>query len=209
MPFERARVTIQAVIFDADGVVIHPWRFARYLEREHAITPGMTRAFFQTTFEDCLVGRTDIKDVLPPFLDEWGWRGSLDEFLTIWFEVEDAADDRVIDLIHRLRRSGVLCCLATNQERHRAAYMRAEMGFSETFDRLYFSCELGCQKPDPAYYGAIERDLGLAGDGILFWDDAAVNVESARKTGWNAEVYTGYEPFARALAEALGGGGAP
>jgi putative hydrolase of the HAD superfamily len=204
--FERERMSIQAVILDADGVVIHPWRFARYLEREHAITPEMTRSFFRTSFEDCLVGRADIEDVLPPFLHEWGWRGSLDEFLKTWFEVDDAVDTQVIDVIRPLRRSGVLCCLATNQERRRTAYMRTEMGFSEVFDRLYFSCELGCQKPDSAYYGAIERDLGLAGDGILFWDDAAVNVESARDTGWNAEVYTGYEPFARALAEALGGG---
>jgi putative hydrolase of the HAD superfamily len=202
-------VTIQAVIFDADGVVIHPYRFTRYLEREHAITPEMTRPFFRTTFEDCLVGRADIEDVLPPFLHEWGWHGSLDEFLVAWFEVEDVPDARVIDVIHGLRRSGLLCCLATNQERRRAAYMRTEMGFSETFDRLYFSCELGCQKPDPAYYGAIERDLGLAGGGILFWDDATVNVESAREVGWNAEVYTRYEPFARTLAEALGAGGVP
>jgi putative hydrolase of the HAD superfamily len=209
MPFERTRVTIQAVIFDADGVVIHPWRFARYLEREHAITPGMTRAFFRTTFEDCLVGRADIRDVLPPFLDEWGWRGSLDEFLTTWFEVEDAADDRVIDVIHRLRRSGVLCCLATNQEPRRAAYMRTEMGFSGIFDRLYFSCELGCQKPDPAYFATIERDLGLAGDRILFWDDSAAHVTSAREVGWNAEVYTGFEPFAQTLAEAIGARSGP
>jgi putative hydrolase of the HAD superfamily len=202
-------VTIQAVIFDADGVVIHPWRFARYLEREHAITPEMTRAFFRTTFEDCLVGRVDIKDVLPPFLREWGWRGVLDEFLATWFEVEDATDDRVINVIHGLRRSGLLCCLATNQERRRAEYMRTEMGFSEVFDKLYFSSELGCQKPDPAYYGAIEQNLGLTGDRILFWDDSVVNVESAREMGWNAEVYTGYEPFARTLAGAIGAGSVP
>jgi putative hydrolase of the HAD superfamily len=202
-------VSIQAVIFDADGVVIHPYRFARYLEREHAITPETTGSFFRTTFEDCLIGRADIKDVLPPFLHEWGWPGSLDEFLVTWFAVEDAADGRVMDVIQGLRRSGLLCCLATNQEGRRAAYLRTEMGFSETFDRLYFSCELGCQKPDSAYYGAIERDLGLAGDRILFWDDSPVNVELAREVGWNAEVYTGYEPFARTLAEALGAGGAP
>jgi putative hydrolase of the HAD superfamily len=82
--------------------------------------------------------------------------------------------------------------------------MRTEMGFSEIFDRLYFSCELGCQKPDPAYYATIERDLGLAGKGILFWDDSARHVESAREVGWNAEVYTAFEPFARTLAEAIG-----
>jgi len=207
--FERERVTIQAVIYDADGVVIHPWRFARYLEREHAITPEMTRAFFRTTFEGCLVGRADIKDVLSPFLYEWGWRGSLGEFLATWFEVEDAADERVINVIHGLRQSGTLCCLATNQERHRAEYMRTQMGFSGMFDRLYFSCELGYQKPDHAYYAAIEQDLGLTGDRILFWDDSAIHVESAREMGWNAKVYTGYEPFARTLAGAIGAGSVP
>jgi putative hydrolase of the HAD superfamily len=209
MSREEARVTIQAVILDADGVVIHPWRFARFLERKHAITPQMTRSFFRTSFEDCLVGRADIKDVLPPFLDEWGWRGSLDEFLTTWFEVEDAVDDRVIDVIHGLRRSGVLCCLATNQERHRAAYMRTEMGFSEVFDRLYFSCDLGCQKPEPAYYATIERDLGLVGDRILYWDDSAGHVESAREVGWNAKVYTAFEPFVRMITGAIGVGSGP
>jgi HAD superfamily hydrolase (TIGR01509 family) len=68
---------------------------------------------------------------------------------------------------------------------------------------------LGCQKPDPAYYKTIERDLGLVGDRILFWDDSARHVESAREVGWNAEVYTAFEPFARTLAEAIDAGSGP
>jgi hypothetical protein len=47
----------KAILFDADGVVIFPWRFARHLAREHGITPEMTRGFFQGVFEDCLVGK--------------------------------------------------------------------------------------------------------------------------------------------------------
>jgi putative hydrolase of the HAD superfamily len=200
---ERVKM-IEAVILDADGVVIFPWRFARYLEREQGVTPEMTRPFFRGIFDDCLVGKADLREVLPPFLREWGWPGSVDDFIVSWLETEDAVDDRVIQVVRTLRKSGLTCCLATSQERHRAEYMKTTMGFTAIFDRLFFSCELGCQKPDPAYYELIERDLGLEGKRILFWDDSGVNVESARKRGWNAEVYTEFEPFEKALGEYLG-----
>jgi putative hydrolase of the HAD superfamily len=206
---ERAMM-IEAVILDADGVVIFPWRFARYLEREHGITPEMTRPFFRGIFDDCLVGKADLKDVLPPFLQAWGWSGSLDEFVSSWLETEDAVDDRVIKAVCTLRSSGLICCLATSQERHRAQYMKTTMGFTTVFDRLFLSCELGCQKPDPAYYELIERDLGLEGKRILFWDDSARNVESARKQGWNAEVYVDFVSFENMLTGYLGcKGGSP
>ena len=192
-------MTTEAVILDADGVVIFPWRFAHHLERAHGITPEMTRPFFRGVFEECLVGKADVREVLPPFLDQWGWKGSVDDFMTSWLETEDAVDDRVIEVVRRLRRCGVTCCLATSQERNRAEYMKTAMGFLAEFDKLFFSCEMGCQKPDHRYFEAIERDLGLVGESILFWDDSAVNVESARERGWNAEMYTGFEVFEKRL----------
>lgn len=192
-------MTIKAVIFDADGVVVFPWRFARYLEQEHGITPTMTRPFFRGVFEDCLIGKVDLKEALPPFLSKWGWKQSVDDFVTTWLEVENAVDHRVVDVIYDLRQSGLTCCLATSQERYRAKYMTTVMGFSEIFDELFFSCVLGCQKPDHAYYEMIARSLNLKGESILFWDDSTSNVESARECGWNAEVYIDFEGFKERL----------
>lgn len=196
-------MAIQAVIFDADGVVVFPWRFARYLEQEHNITPEMTRGFFRGVFGDCLVGKVDLEEVLPPFLSSWGWPQSMDDFVKAWLEVENAVDERVVEVIRVLRRSGLTCCLATNQEENRAQYMRWEMGFSEIFDQLFFSHRLECQKPDHRFYRLIEGELGLAGPELLFWDDAVVHVEAARERGWNAELYAGFEGFQRKLAEYL------
>jgi putative hydrolase of the HAD superfamily len=191
---------IKAILFDADGVVIFPWRFARLLEREWGITPQTTRPFFRGIFDDCLVGKADLKAVLPPYLEQWGWPGTVDELVRIWLEVENAPDGRLIEAIQSLRKQGYLCGLATSQERNRAEYMKTSMRFSQVFDRLFFSCEIGAQKPDPAYYAAVTRALGLPGEAILFWDDNRQNVEAARQSGWQAEVYSDYETFSVALS---------
>jgi putative hydrolase of the HAD superfamily len=80
------------------------------------------------------------------------------------------------------------------------------MGFAEVFDCLFFSCELGCRKPDHAYYERITGILALGGSDILFWDDSPSAVEGARACGWNAEVYTDFEGFESKLALYLGHG---
>jgi len=194
---------IEAILFDADGVVIFPWRFARYLEQQHGITPAMTRGFFRGVFDECLVGKADLKQVLPPFLVEWGWRKSVDDFVATWLEVENAADERLIEAIQTLRQTGYQCCLATSQERYRAEYMATAMRFSQVFDQLFFSCHLGCQKPDLLYYQKVTRALGMKNQNLLLWDDNRMNVEAAREYGWQAEVYTGFEEFYKNLTDYL------
>lgn len=197
-------MSIKAVIFDADGVVIFPWRFAEYLAREHKITREMILDFFEEAFKDCLVGKADLRVMLPPFLAKWGWEGPLEDFLIQWFEIDNAVDERVLQVIHSLRESEITCCLATNQERYRVEYMRTVMGFETIFDRLFFSSELGLLKPDPEFFRVIERSLNLGGQNILFWDDSPRNVESARRCGWHAEVYAGFEDFEKELDAYLG-----
>ena len=58
---------IRAVLFDAGGVIVHPYRFRAWPGREHAITPAMTVPFFDGVFSrQCLVGQADLADALRP-----------------------------------------------------------------------------------------------------------------------------------------------
>ena len=87
-------VTIKAICFDADGVVVNPqMQFSKHLKREHGISPEMTRSFFNGIFNDCLVGKANLSEVLPNYLQGWNWKGSVDEFIATWLE-----RDHVIDL---------------------------------------------------------------------------------------------------------------
>jgi putative hydrolase of the HAD superfamily len=189
-------MTIQAICFDADGVVVNPQKqFSKHLKKEYGISPEMTQSFFNGVFNDCLIGKADLKEVLPTYLIDWGWKGSVDEFVRIWLQTDHVIDFRLIHAIQDLRQKGIVCCLATSQEHNRAEYMKTRMGFQEAFDHLFFSCEVGWQKPDPAYYRYIEKVLNFEKEAILFWDDFQKNIEAARECGWNAERYTEFDEF--------------
>ena len=181
------------VLFDLDGVLVHPRDFRRLLESDYGIGPETTRTFFQTRFVSCLRGEADLVEELPPYLEEWGWPDSADEFVRIWFEVESTPIHDVLAFVTGLRVRGLRCHIASNQERHRARYLAETMGFRELFDSLHFSCDLGVVKPDLAYYGGIEAALGRGGSDLLFIDDNVRNVEAARTTGWRAVHFLGPE----------------
>ncbi len=189
------------ILFDGDGVLIERRRFARYLELEHGLTSEITRSFYTSAYERCVVGQADLKEVLPPFLSEWGWQHSLEEFIERWFEEDSVTDHRLVACIRALRGSGIRCCLATNQERYRSEYLASNMGFGDIFDGLYFSATIGYRKPDLRFYASVTQAIGLPRESILFWDDEQANVDAAREYGWRAETYVGFHEFASRLVE--------
>ena len=180
---------VQAVLFDIDGVLVHPWRFRATLERDHGITPDMTAAFFKGPFIQCAQGQADVLEVLSTFLTSWGWPGSAADFVARWLSVENAPDEAVLGIVADLRRSGVPCFVASTQERHRAQYLAVEMRFDQLFDGLFFSCDIGVEKPHEGFFKAIAHRLGRSGTELLFIDDVRENVEGARAVGWFAEQF--------------------
>lgn len=191
---------IKAVCFDADGVVVNPqMQFAALRETRFGISKDMAAPFYEGIFNECLTGKADLMMVLPPFLKQWNWEGSVEEFVALWLKTEHLIDARLISTIKKLREDGIICCLATSQEQHRADYMKKEMGFQDIFDHMFFSCEMGAQKPDEDFFRLIETRLQLPGESILFWDDRSRNVDGARARGWKAEVYINYPLFIKEL----------
>jgi putative hydrolase of the HAD superfamily len=182
---------MKAFVFDADGVVCVGTRFSVALERGYGISRERLAAFFSGPFADCLVGRRDLKKALVSVLPTWGWHASVDAFLRFWFEQEHVICREALACVRELRKRGHLCVLGTNQEKHRAAYLRREMGLEVEFDHVLPSCEIGAAKPSEEFFAAVELSVGKPPRELCLIDDSERNVIGAKTCGWRAIWYRG------------------
>ena len=187
---------ISTVLLDVDGVLVVGELFSDTLARDYGITLDMTAAFFRGPFEQCLLGKADLKEEIASHLPGWGWRGSVDEFLSLWFTSGQQVDDALLAAAQQWRQEGIRCYLATNQERYRVDYLLTQSGLAGQLDGCFASCHLGYTKDNPAFFQAVLRALPDAQpDELLFWDDSPRNVTTARAVGLHAEVYTTFAAF--------------
>lgn len=185
---------IKVIIFDADGVLIHGDRFSNILDKEYGISVEKTLPFFTGPFQDCLVGKADLKESIEPYLKGWDWDKGVDAFLDLWFTTEHTINEDLIKYIQELRTQGILCFVATNNEKYRFSHMLENMGFKDIFDKTYASSHLGEKKPDKIFFQKIFDDLdGVKKDEILFLDDDIENVKSGHDFGIISKIYTSVE----------------
>lgn len=177
---------IRHVLLDADEVVQHPGRWedssGKFAER----VTGEFLADVGALQEPALRGEIEFFeaftavahrhgiDVDPMVLFPAMWRGIV-------------VDPESLAVIAALRAGGYAVHLGTNQERHRAHYMRETLGFDELFDVGVYSCDIGLAKPDPAYFEKAVALIGAPADTVLFIDDKQANVDGARSVGVAAE----------------------
>ncbi len=196
---------IEAVLFDADGVMQRRPQGWRDTLGELLGFGGNPSDFLADIFAievPALEGRSDFPEALLHVLSRWNCRATLSDALHVWTMIE--VDPEITDTIRALRRQGLGCHLATNQERYKAHYMSAALGYCELFDQEFYSCRLGRRKPDGAYFRAILHDIELLPHQVLFVDDLQVNVDSARQVGLHAATFslaTGRDGLHRILRE--------
>lgn len=188
---------IKAILFDADGVVIPSTeRFSEILAREYGISLEKTKPFFTGVFQNCLIGKADLKKELPLYLAGWGWKRPLDEFLDYWFQSEHKIHEPMVQTIYHLRQKGLLCFLATNNEMYRTEYILKVMGLQGTFDGVFSSSALGHLKNQATFYERVfERLPHLQPEDMLLWDDDEINIAKAKEMGLQAEMYRSFEEF--------------
>ncbi len=183
------------ILFDTDGVIVRSDMWSNeYCRRTGASTEVMI-PFFRDLFGDCLVGKSDLKEVIKPYLTLWNWKGTVEEYLDEWFRYENKIDQKLVEKIQELRKAGIECHIATNQEKYRLTYLRNEMGFAKHFDSVFCSCELGCKKPQREFYEKILHILGTNAGEVLYLDDAEENIETAKKLWINAVLYRDVSDF--------------
>ncbi|MDZ4371345.1 MAG: HAD-IA family hydrolase [Phenylobacterium sp.] len=197
-------MAFKALMVDVDGVVVVPrtggWAVDMETDLGLSITTLQAR-FFTPHWDDVANGRAALHDRLAPVLADIAPHLNSRTLTDYWFAKDAQLDLTLLADLAALRATGVPLHLATVQEHERAAYLWDTLRLRERFDGLHHSAAVGCGKPDPAYFAAVEARTGFAPADLVLIDDKAANVEAARAAGWGGALWDG----TRRLADVLSG----
>jgi putative hydrolase of the HAD superfamily len=198
---------IKTIIFDSDGVITTSKLFSEDLEKEHGIKAEKLIPFFKSIFQKCLTDEADLKEELKNYIEDWGWKGTIDELTDFWFNSGHEIDDQVMTKIKELQDKGIKCYVATNQEKYRTEYMRKEMGFADIFEEVWSSADVGLMKPNEDFFENIFEKINKVEktkkDEVLFFDDDIDNVQGAKNFGIDSHLYTDFDEFEKIIDEKI------
>jgi len=188
------------ILLDLDGVVIrrHKYFSEKYSE-DFKIPLEEILPFFKSDYKKAAKGEISIREVLPSYLSKWGWKKTLDEFLSYWFESERTLDQNVLKEVKDLRKKGNRLYLVSDNEQERAKYVMEKIGLKKEFDGAFFSYKLGHTKGEPEFFQKVVTELKAKPSEVEYWDDDPKNVDVAKGVGINARVYTSFEDFKKSI----------
>jgi len=197
---------IKVLLLDIDGIVITTsgGMFSERLSKEHSVPMESILDFIHSDFQLCKVGKADLREKLLERLEDWNWEGTVDELINFWFEGETIVNEDVIKFITNLRKNGIRCYLASDNEKYRSEYILNNIGIKKYFDGVFMSYEVGYTKHEEGFF---EKVLNVLDDvnpsNIVFWDDKEENLRYAKKLGIKTHHFKNVEDFIRTTMSRL------
>ncbi len=192
---KRKNTDVRIVLLDIDGVINFGQMFSHRYSKKYNVPISTLAKFFDGVFQDCIVGKADLREELTHVLKEWKWKQSVDELLAYWFLDEVEYDQQILDTIYKLKKRGIKVYGASNQEHHRAKYLIEKTRLKDYIDEFFISAHLGVKKPDVNFYQKVLDTLGAEPSAIAYWDDDDGNVENAKKLGIRGYLFTDFSTF--------------
>lgn len=121
-------------------------------------------------------------------------------------ELMEAASDifelnrPMIDILKALKERPTRLVLFSNTSVWHYEFIRKRFDILDWFDDYVLSYEVGAIKPEPDMFRAALRTIRCAPQECFYTDDIPKYVESGRKYGFDADVFTDSDRLARQLA---------
>jgi len=125
------------------------------------------------------------------------------QFLEGWNAIFAGEMPGIAALLARAAKRLPLYAFSNTNRPHVEHFSAAYADLLSHFREMYLSSTIGLRKPDAAAYDHVVKAIGVPAQRILFFDDLAENVESARARGLHAVQVKSSADVAHAL-DALG-----
>lgn len=199
---------IKAVTFDAAHTIYHPHPSVGEIYREVMQGHGLDYPAedLETGFRRAFRSVAKDTTILDGEKREWSyWHSIVSEsishlspqpadfeklFQDLWDEFSNGhrwrPEPTAAETLTELRKRGYRTALLTNWDQ-RVRRVVAETGFSNSFDHLFVSSEIGHEKPDPEIFAHCQTHLQLEPHQILHIGDSLQHdIEGAQAAGWHA-----------------------
>ncbi len=187
MAVEHNRI-FDAIVFDLGGVLIELGGITRMLELlgdRVTVEELWTLWLSSPSVREFETGRMDTEQFALGLLAEFELSISPAQFTAEFTTWPKGLYPGTIDLLRALAPQYTLACLTNTNALHWPRIC-GEMGLQPHFAMHFASHLIGLLKPDRAIFEHAIDHLGYAPERILFLDDNALNVESARSVGISA-----------------------
>jgi FMN phosphatase YigB (HAD superfamily) len=191
-------VAVRAILLDLGGVLL-PFdreRRVRSIVCRTGADADAVRAFMASELHLRLdVGAADEAELAEGFAELLGRAVAPNEACEMVLSVFETPNTALWSLANRLKARFTVGGFSDNPPFVRRVFPAGDM-----LDPLFLSSELGLTKSSAEAFDAVQVQLGLPPEAILFIDDTLANIEQARRMGWDGIVFVSNEQLLTNLA---------
>lgn len=196
----KMKKRIRGMIFDFGGVLGLPQKSeARKVMME---TAGVDEdAFFQSYFDVRMEydrGTISRREYWEQVLQKLNLQLSKEVFETLIVVDEESwvsENPEMTTFIQKNRERMEKTAILSNMPKEFVPSILKNFEWIQSFDQLFWSCDVQMVKPEREFYELAAEGLGLDPEMCLFIDDSMANVEGARAVGMEAIHYTDFDSF--------------
>jgi putative hydrolase of the HAD superfamily len=197
--------SIDNIILDLGGV-LYAIDVDRMIARfQTMLKPGVAEVHYSKEaqhemFDRLETGMIGIEEFADGMMEAYDLAGPRERVIEAWHALLVGVIPGRVEAVRRLaERKAVVLLSNTNRYHYEALYPECRTLF-EPMERCFLSFEMGMRKPDPAIFEAVIQEMNWEASRTLMVDDAAPNIEGAKKAGLQGWFAGTEEDFQRLVA---------
>lgn len=177
-------MTIKAVFFDLDGVLVKEYCYYSKIFREKFGVPE--KEFYQIMLDNKMIQRTK-KDgsnfkLFSDLIKKYNVKITEDEFFEAWL-TNFRSIDEVVEFAKKLKNEGLIIGVLSDNFLERAEYFRTKIDWFKIFNYTQFSSDYGNTKHDRKFFEILLENIELKPEEVIFTDDDPENIEVTKSVG--------------------------